>query len=62
MGANRAGIDYPFSSATLAAVCLERFDIACWEQHLNQDIQVRTLDWLVEKALADPVAGRCGER
>jgi hypothetical protein len=62
VGANRTGIAHPFSSATIQAVCLERFDIACWEQHLNRDTQARTLDWLSEKALADPVAGRCGER
>ena len=40
----------------------ERFDLAEWDQQLEQDVQAGTLDWLAEEALADLAAGRCSER
>ena len=51
-----------FSSATIPAVCLERFDLAGCEHLLTLAIQARTLDWLAEEALANPVSGWCRER
>ena len=40
----------------------EQFDMAEWDQQLEQDVQAGTLDWLAEEALADRAAGRCSER
>jgi len=51
-----------FSGATIPVVCLGRFDLAGCEDLLTLTIQARTLDWLAEEALANPVSGWCRER
>lgn len=40
----------------------EQFDMADWDQQLEQDVESGALDWLAEEAVADLVAGRCSER
>ena len=40
----------------------EQFDMAEWDQQLEQDVQAGALDWLAEEALAYQAAGRSSER
>jgi hypothetical protein len=40
----------------------EAFDAREWDQHMEQDLQSGSLDWLAEEALADLAAGLCTDR